>query len=116
MRIFIVIILFAICNISYGQTEKAIEEKLLAQYKRIHYWANDKSNDLSDSLVQADSLFCKTLLAFTSATPSTITFPFNELVKEGLTISTSEDGLFRIYSWDTETGGTMHFYLNVYQY
>jgi hypothetical protein len=31
-------------------------------------------------------------------------------------IVTSEDSLFRIYSWDTWTGGTMHFFNNVFQY
>jgi hypothetical protein len=33
-----------------------------------------------------------------------------------LTILTSSDKLFRIYSWDTWTGGTMHFFENVMQY
>ncbi|HEU5165539.1 MAG TPA: hypothetical protein VFU29_08380, partial [Chitinophagaceae bacterium] len=31
-------------------------------------------------------------------------------------IATSEDSLFRIYSWDTWAGGTMHFFNNVFQY
>ena len=31
-------------------------------------------------------------------------------------IATSPDMKFRIYSWDTLTGGTMHFFDNVYQY
>ena len=30
--------------------------------------------------------------------------------------ATSEDGNFRVYSWDTETGGTMHDYARVYQF
>lgn len=36
--------------------------------------------------------------------------------KRGLSISTSGDGRFRIYSWDDGSGGTMRFYENVYQY
>jgi hypothetical protein len=31
-------------------------------------------------------------------------------------IATAADGLFRIYSWDTQTGSTMHFFDNVFQF
>jgi hypothetical protein len=31
-------------------------------------------------------------------------------------VATSADGKFRIYSWDLQTGGTMHDYASVFQY
>lgn len=34
----------------------------------------------------------------------------------GMTVLTSDDNKFRIYCWDTETGGTMHFYDAILQY
>jgi hypothetical protein len=40
----------------------------------------------------------------------------DNVVKAGLMIAASDDKMFRIYSWDTQTGGTMRFYDNVYQY
>jgi hypothetical protein len=56
------------------------------------------------------------LMDYTSKYPETISGGFKDLAANGLDIATSADGLFRIYSWDTWTGGTMHFFDNVYQY
>jgi hypothetical protein len=42
-------------------------------------------------------------------------YKFSELDKL-MHIVTSDDGRFRIYSWDTEDGGTMHNFSRVYQY
>ncbi|MBI4811098.1 MAG: hypothetical protein HY800_06620, partial [Ignavibacteriales bacterium] len=99
---------------------RTIEQDLLKQFKKIDYWANysedDDKVDKYDSLEKANKVFRKSLLQYTSKYPSTIDFDFKDLKKEGLFIATSDDGLFRIYSWDTWTGGTMHIFKNVYQY
>ena len=42
-------------------------------------------------------------------------FPFSKL-NDKMYVATSKDGRLRIYSWDTETGGTMHDFDNVFQY
>ena len=46
---------------------------------------------------------------------STLDYKFSGL-QESMYIATSEDGNFRIYSWDTEDGGSMHRFSRVYQY
>jgi hypothetical protein len=105
---------------TFGQDSNAIEQILLKQFKTITYWADYKGDtgnlDKYDSLEKANLNFRKLLLKYTFENPSTLTFAFKELDKEGLSIATSGDGLFRIYSWDTYTGGTMHVFDNVYQY
>ena len=105
---------------TFGQDSNSIEQTLLKQFKKITYWADYKGDtdnlDKYDSLEKANLDFRKLLLTYTSQNPSTLNFTFKELDKEGLSIATSGDGLFRIYSWDTYTGGTMHFFDNVYQY
>jgi len=68
----------------------------------------------SDSLERANDVFGKKLKYYTSAYPSTMYSYFNNL--QGMIINTSEDELFRIYSWDTNMGGTMHDFENVFQY
>ncbi|CAM4267613.1 hypothetical protein SAMN06265348_108278 [Pedobacter westerhofensis] len=96
-----------------------IENKLLASYKRIDYWYERQNTEpeaaLGDSLVKANQTFQSMLLKYT-ADRSTLAAEFKSLKESGLTIATSEDGLFRIYSWDTELGGSMHIFYNVYQY
>lgn len=104
----------------YAQHPVKIEQELLAQLRKINYWAanNDSSRlvDSYDSLEQANKEFRNHLLRYTSTVHATIGYDFYELQKQGLTIKTSNDGLFRIYSWDTRTGGTAHVFDAVFQY
>lgn len=49
--------------------------------------------------------------------PESFRYPFKTLVDSQVCwVLTSADGRLRIYSWDTWTGGSMHFYKNVFQY
>lgn len=112
-------LLFVLTTIS-GQHLKKIDKKLNATFGKIDYWSsfsgyNEKINP-SDSLENANDLFEKMLLEYTSSNSQTISYSFKDLADNGLKIVTSESGLFRIYSWDTSTGGTMHYYRNVFQY
>ena len=112
---------FASLNI-FAQSPRAIEADLLKSLKRIDDAYQKADNDttdndrLADKITTTNDAFAAKLLDYTAKYPSTISYPFLSLKKEHLNISTSADGLFRIYSWDTETGGTMHFFENVFQY
>lgn len=117
MKLLITIGLFLIGLTAIGQNEKLIEQNLLRQLKKIAFWRDsNKVSDVYDSLEKANDVFEQSLLRYTSHYPTTIGYTFKNLQKEGLTISISEDSLFKIYSWDTWTGGTMHFFENVFQY
>src|SRR5882757_1024882 len=95
------LILFLSAHYLHAQNEKVIEQKLLKTFKQIHYWVDHRES--SDKISSYDSITAETenfladLLKYTSANPSTISYPFKALQKEGLTIITSDDGLFRIY-------------------
>ena len=107
------------CSIShiYAQSPQKIEQELLRSFKRLQQLAlySDAStaNGRIDSIRQANSAFSNGLLAYTASTRATFTYEFKELEKEGLIIKSAEDGLFRIYSWDT---GNEHRFDAVYQY
>jgi len=114
---FIVPILFAFSLSIFGQGNEKIERELLVHIKNIEQWSsytNRGGEDLSGKLDEENKIFEQKLLKYAKL-PSTLKYKFGELSKF-LSISTSEDGKFRIYSWDTQSGGTMHFYKNVYQY
>jgi hypothetical protein len=104
----------------FAQTPQQIEADLLKSFKRIRYWKEKESTDTtlawSDSLFKTNDISAKKLKHYTEKLPATISYPFNSLKKEYLDISTSSDNMFKIYSWDTETGGTMHFFESVMQY
>jgi len=113
------------CSISsslFAQTPQQIEADLVKSFKKIDYWM-EKGRDTSfDTLIASDSLdkanegFAKKLKHYSEKNPAIINYPFKSLGKEGPAILSSSDGLFRIYSWDTWTGGTMHVFENVLQY
>ncbi|MEO5998130.1 MAG: hypothetical protein ABIN89_15405 [Chitinophagaceae bacterium] len=106
--------------ISFAQDVKKTEQDLVLHFKKIDYWSTYKGNDARinsiDSLQKANEIFQQKLMEYTSKQPATLTYDFRALKKEAITIATSTDKKFRIYSWDTKAGGTMHFFKNVYQY
>jgi len=105
---------------TFGQDLVSIDKKLNAAFGKIHYWRFLKTDhekiSAYDSLQKANDLFESLLLKYTSSNMQTIAYSFKSLEDSGLIIATSDDGLFRIYSWDTWTGGTMHIFRNVFQF
>jgi hypothetical protein len=113
----IVLVLAIFSAFSFGQTPEKLERELIGHLKNIEEWTmiNDRTGeDVSEKLDKERATFRAKLLKNTKR-PSVLRFGFNDLAKH-MYISTSPDGKFRIYSWDTLTGGTMHFFDNVYQY
>jgi hypothetical protein len=97
-----------------AQTPQKIEQELVKQIKEVEKYSTYGSNYDDEKLSQANDVFEKNLLKYTKmAATLSYRFPaFNKLIQ----IATSDDGRFRIYSWDMQTGGTMHDYARVYQY
>lgn len=103
---------------AFAQSLRNIENILNESFQKIDYWSSNERTDrhFFDSLYASNAKFEKLLLKYTSTFPETINYNFELLKKNGLQIATSEDGIFRIYSWDDGTGGTMRFFKNIYQY
>ncbi len=122
MKCLNLLLLFFGCLLSsslFAQTPQEIENDLVKSSKKISYWdgkLRDTTVNANDSLDNANKVFGEKLQNYSERYPSTITFPFALLKKEYLNICSSTDGLFRIYSWDTEGGGTEREFQNVIQY
>jgi len=105
---------------AFAQTPKAIEDDLLATFKKIDYWNIQKANDTTvgalDSLSDANDYFSDKLSEYAVKKPLTIKLPFEYLTAAGLEITTSDDGNLRIYSWDSGTGGMQHTFRNIFQF
>lgn len=69
-----------------------------------------------DSLLYYSDLFSSRVLSDLKRNPSTIECNFKTFNDFIGSVVTTSDGLFRIYSWDTQTGGTMRNYKNLYQF
>lgn len=110
--ILIAALAFSAFEIFSQDTKK--EEVLLGHLKRMNYFKYE--NPDYDSLAVVSALFGKLLFEYVSEDQSTLSNNFAEMVKGGLIIADSDDREFRIYSWDTQTGGTMRVYDNIFQY
>ena len=110
MRYILIFILFTFnLTISKGQNLDKIEDELISVFKKIEYGAK------IDTLEKYNNIFKSKLKFYTSKYPSSISFDFIKLKKEGLEITTSSDMKFRIYSWNTWFGGTQDDIDNIYQ-
>lgn len=114
MKYAIMLTVFFASGVAFSQNTSEIQAMLTGHLKRMAYYKYDSPNP--DSVDIHNNLFKKLLVKYLTEHPSTLNTGLNKVVKAGLMIASSPDSLFRIYSWDTESGGTMRFYDNVYQY
>lgn len=111
--LFILAIFVSISSFSQAKLA-AQEERLVKLYSKMtsfRFQAND-------SLMYYTKKFEKDLKRFVKNNPATLKYAFKKLDGENsyCNVKTSSDGNFRVYSWDTETGGTMHFFKSFYQW
>jgi hypothetical protein len=94
---------------AFAQSDAQIENDLINSLKEIGKYSIDDEKHST-----AKDNFRNRLLKYTKI-PSTLKYKFPKL-GEYMKNRTSEDGKFRIYSWDMEDGGTRHGFAHVYQY
>jgi hypothetical protein len=105
-KIAFLILLVHFCSIfSFGQSPKVIEDtlvKYIVKFKSIRDTAF-RNKDVNNAIILADSaenMLQRKLVFYTSKYPATLQYDFDSLRKQDISIVTSSDGLFRIYSWD----------------
>jgi hypothetical protein len=97
-----------------GQTPAAIERSILRDLGDVHKfgsYSDDRDEDKND---EANERLRDTLMK-SGGRVDVLRYPFPQL-KNKMFVTTSKDGRLRAYSWDYETGGTMHDYGTVYQF
>lgn len=107
-------ILFLFTFSTFAQTPQKIEKELISLYAKVSKNSAYSGDSDFDSLAKANDDFKVKMLQYTKI-GATLKYKFDELNKE-ITITTSEDGKLRAYSWDRLDGGTMHFFETVYQF
>lgn len=114
-RLYLILILSLVGQLSYGQTNSCEEvgKDLSRLYNKIFpFYYGD-----SDSLSFYSDQFSAKLTDYIKNNPSTIDCKFKSLTDSNTcSIVTTVDNSFRIYSWDTWQGGSMHNYKNLFQF
>ena len=109
-----VLLLLLIAVPTSAQTTGAIEKELLGYLKTMAE-SGSYSGEYDDAKLGPATEALKKKLMRYAARADVLKYDFRKL-KEEMFIATSKDGKFRVYSWDLQTGGTMHDYDWVIQY
>jgi hypothetical protein len=112
---FVFILITLTCNKAFSQTKDIAEEenKVAEFYSKLKTFIQADY----DSINFYSGKFEEEFIFFIKNNPNTLNYSFKKLIDSNFCeIITSGDGKFRIYSWDTWTGGTMHFFKEIYQW
>ena len=113
-RLLILVVICLAGQAVYTQTSAKIESEMLGHLGNIQKYASRGGNFDMERLDDANKKLKAAIVKY-GALPAMLGYGFPRL-KDKMFVATSRDGKFRIYSWDTETGGTMHDFDNVFQY
>ncbi len=102
-------------DLTCDKVDKKLALALKQSFEFSGYNHSDSTTIDSEKTEAANQSAAKILTTYTQQANS-IACQFPNSVKEGLAIATSDDKRFRAYTWDENTGGTMHFYSALVQY
>ncbi|MBL0235709.1 MAG: hypothetical protein IPQ02_03595 [Saprospiraceae bacterium] len=97
-------------------TPNDLDQDLHKHYKKILAFREDTSLNSWDSLENENKIFRRKMKFYTSMYPFTLNYDFDSLRSDNIVIVTTDDRLFRIYSWDNMFGGSMRFFENLIQF
>lgn len=108
----VIVVLF--CTSSFAQTVEQIESMLLGFRLKLDEVSNYGGSRDYDAQAELNKKLRDALVNYGTRS-DVLDYPFPEL-SERMFVTTSKDGRFRAYSWDTESGGSMQNFMTVYQY
>jgi len=114
MKSLILPLILALSLTASAQTPAAIEHELAGYLDAVSKSGTYSGEYDEDKNTKANDAIRKTLERVGKLL-DILQYAFPKL-KDQMYVATSKDGKLRIYSWDQETGGTMHDFACVYQY
>ena len=114
MKFLASISVFVFAVVSNAQTPQQFEREILSHLQTISTNGN-YGRSYDETKLNAANRQLKASLLKNGKKLATIKYAFPKLKNE-MFVATSKDGKLRIYSWDMQTGGTMHDYAAVFQY
>lgn len=112
----ILLLLFSVLTLKIAAQNTITESQLCTTYRRIVQLRMDGGINSEDQKRALNQTFRKQFIQYLKSNPKTLISNQDSLKKLDIKISSSEDQQFRIYSWDTWLGGSMHKYENIFQY
>ena len=112
----LIILLFAVSSVIgvCAQAPAEVERILLKHLSDVSTYGT-YAGSYDDGKSKAANDLVRRELIRNGNRPAILTYDFPKL-KDQIYVATSKDGKLRIYSWDMETGGTMHDFASVFQF
>lgn len=110
----VLVLLVLLSSAIAAQSPAVLEGQLIRQLKAMSQFGSYGGNYDDEKLSAATEAFKQTLVKNASRA-DVLAYRFPKLARE-MFIATSPDRKLRVYSWDLESGGTMHDYDLVIQY
>ncbi len=110
----VVITAFLLFSPHSAQTVSSVENEIVRHLDNISKFGNYGGTSDDDKVYAENRELRKKLVRYGKRS-DVLMYSFPKL-KGKMQVSTSRDGNLRIYSWDEETGGTMHDHDSVFQY
>ena len=110
----LILVLLASAASGFAQAPAAVERELLGYLDNMRKFGSYNSGYDGDKLEKNSDALKKALLKY-GKRADILAFPFTKFSDHAYVV-TSRDKRLRIYSWDLESGGTMHDFDNVFQY
>jgi hypothetical protein len=105
------------CFSVHGQSANEVQERILRDFARIISLRDKPSDKATDTVEMVNRKLLKYLVKACISNPSLLKADFKRVTDEGqMNILTSEDGVVRIYNWDTQRGGATIYYNAIAQF
>lgn len=115
-RVFLIIVVLLSRELLYAQSVKEIEDSIVHYLDKLQKHSNYLGDAEPDSLDKYNTELQNFLQISLTRQPLSLYAKFSGSITKGMKIASSEDKKFRIYSWDTQNGGTMHGFNSVAQF
>ena len=112
--VFLLVTVLALSAFTHAQSLVRVETELLGHIDKLAKASNYGGTRDYDTLAKENVALQNALLKY-GKRADVLTYKFPKLSKK-VYLTTSRDGKFRAYSWDSEEGGTQHDYVTVLQY
>ena len=115
LRYILLLLSFLLVNKSFSQKNDLLSNEI--QFIKIYSKLLSFPQENYDSVIYYAEKFENEFAQFIKKNPTTIDYSFKNIIDSNICwIKTSGDKNFRIYSWDSWTGGSMHIFKTIYQW
>lgn len=112
----LLLVMLCVTCAAYSQSAKDVEARIQRDFTRMARLRDKPSKKVTDTMEMINHKLVRYLEKACLNNPGLLKADLKNIAEEQMNIQTSEDGVVRIYNWDTQTGGATAYYDALIQY